>query len=190
MPEKSIRVSRDGIVLGEMTESEATELLQIGLLRPDDRYCTDGLNEWKPLGELPVPSQASPGTAGWAGQARRTFSAARSAVINTTGEWADKARSLAGATQAGAASVTEKLLSGFIPQIRKIVSGLAQTKPFAALRSGVNDDQLMLKFFGAAYDCLPKPVCRFVSEQQFIAFCVKHRAQLLQREAPGPEKSG
>jgi len=186
MPEKPIRVSRDGVVLGEMTASEVAELLQIGLLKPDDRYCADGLAEWKTLNELSVPTQSPAGKATWLEQARRSFSSARSAVVSTTGKWADKARSLAGVTQAGAASVTDKLLSGFIPQIRKIVSGLAQTKPFAALRSGVNDEQLMLKVFGAAYDCLPKPVGRFVPEQQFVTFCMKHRAQLLRRESSEP----
>ena len=45
-----------------------------------------------------------------------------------------------------------------------------------------------MKVFGAAYDCLPKPVSRFVPEQQFIAFCMKHRAQLLQRDSSEPGK--
>ena len=190
MPEKQIQIARDGIVLGTMTESEAVELLQLGLLKPADQFSVDGVTDWKSLNELRVPSQPAPGKANWFSQATRSLSTAGSVVASTTGEWVGRAKNLAGATQAGAANVTDKLLSGFIPQIRKIVSGLMQTKPFQALRSGVNDDQLMLKVFGAAYDCLPKPVCRFVSEPQFVTFCMKHRAQLLGRENSEPGKTG
>ena len=97
---------------------------------------------------------------------------------------------LTGTTKAGAARVTDKLLSGFIPQIRKIVSDLGQTKPFQALRSSVGDDQFMLKVFGAAYDCLPKPVHRFVSEQHFVTFCMKHRDQLVGGKTSNPGEPG
>ena len=190
MPEQQIQISRDGVVLGSMTESEAVELLQLGLLKPSDQFCADGQIGWKPLGELQPPPQPASGRPGWLGQTKRSLSTARAAVVHTAGEWVSKAKNLASTTQAGAASVTDKLLSGFIPQIQKIVSGLTQTKPFEALRSGVNDDQLMLKVFGAAYDCLPKPVCRFVSEQQFVTFCTKHRHQLLRRKPSGPGKAG
>jgi len=190
MPETQIQISRDGVVLGSMTVTEAVELLQLGLLKPGDQFCADDLTVWKPLGELQRPSEPPSGKSGWLGQTKRSLSTARAAVVHTAGEWASKAKDLVGTTQAGAASVTDKLLSGFIPQIRKIVSGLTQTKPFQALRSGVNDDRLMLKVFGAAYDCLPKPVCRFVSEHQFIAFCMKHRDQLLKREPSEPGEAG
>jgi hypothetical protein len=37
----------------------------------------------------------------------------------------------------------------------------------------------MRKLFGATYDCLPKPVYRFVSEQAFIEFCMERRRELL-----------
>ena len=187
MAEKQIQISRDGIVLGTMTESEAAELLQLGLLKSTDQFSVDGVSGWQSLNELRAPSP--PGKANWFAQATRSLSAAGSAVASTTGVWVDRAKTLAGATQSGATSVADKLLSGFIPQIRKIVSDLVQTKPFQSVRSGVNDDQLMLKVFGAAHDCLPKPVCRFISEQQFVALCMKHRAQLLRRESSEPDKS-
>jgi hypothetical protein len=37
----------------------------------------------------------------------------------------------------------------------------------------------MRKTFGAVYDCLPKPVYRFVSEAAFIEFCMARRRKLL-----------
>lgn len=43
----------------------------------------------------------------------------------------------------------------------------------------VQDDEFMRKTFGAVYDCLPKPVCRFIGEERFIAFCLEHRRRLV-----------
>jgi hypothetical protein len=39
---------------------------------------------------------------------------------------------------------------------------------------------MMRKLFGAAYDCLPRPVQRFVGEEKFVNFCMQRRQKLLQ----------
>jgi hypothetical protein len=49
------------------------------------------------------------------------------------------------------------------------------TRAQAAMR----DDEFMRKLFGATYDCLPKPVYRFVKEEAFIQFCMERRGKLL-----------
>jgi hypothetical protein len=179
MPDKLIQISRQGVLLGTLRESEARELLAIGLLKPDDQFCSEELSGWKPLHELRLSAQSLVKDASWVQHAKQSLVSAKDSVASTAGGLAKKAREFAGSARAKATEAPEKLLSGFVPQIKKLVADITQTKPFLAVQSGVRNDELMLKIFGVTYDCLPKPVCRFVTEKQFVTFCMKHRAQLL-----------
>lgn len=179
MAAKLIEISRDAMVLGTLPDHEARELLAAGFLKPDDQYRLAGAEESRRLGELILPAAAASRDASWIAKAKDSIVSAGSAVVGTAGELASQARHLTRLTTSTAIGVPERLLSGFIPQIRRIIDGLAETKPFQSIRNGVRDDDLMQKVFGATYDCLPKPICRFISETQFIAFCMKHRSQLV-----------
>lgn len=178
MLKHQIQITRQGVLLGALPPSEALELLKVGFLQPDDQYCGEDLVGWKPLRELQASVSVQEGNASWLRQARQSLAAAQATVAGTAGDLANKTKDLVGVTRAKVTEVPEKFLSGFLPQIQTLISGLAQTQPFLEIQSGVRDDAFKLKLFGAAYDCLPKPVCRFVTEQQFVAFCMKHRAQL------------
>ena len=179
MAARLIEISRDGVVLGRLPETEARELLAAGFLKPTDHFCAEAGTDLQPLSELVSPSTAAERNTSWLAKAKESLVSASSSVADTAGEFASQAWRLTRATQSKAVEIPDRLLSAFLPQIQGILNGLLETKPFQAVRNGVRDDDLMQKVFGATYDCLPKPVCRFVSETQFIAFCMKHRSQLL-----------
>ena len=179
MATRLIEISREATVLGTLPETEARELLAAGFLKPTDQFRPELDVELRPMAELvSTPVHAERGGT-WFTKAKDSIVSAGSAVAGTAGELASQAWRLTQATQSKAVEIPDRLLSGFLPQIQKIVTGLLETKPFQAVRDGVRDDDLMQKVFGATYDCLPKPVCRFVSETQFVAFCMRHRSQLL-----------
>lgn len=179
MAARLIEISRDGVALGMLPETEARELLAAGFLKPTDHFRAEAGADLKPLFELVSPPTAADRNTSWLAKAKDSLVSAGSSVADTAGEFASQAWRLTRATQSKAVEIPDRLLSAFLPQIQGILNGLLETKPFQAVRNGVRDDDLMQKVFGATYDCLPKPVCRFVSETQFIAFCMKHRGQLL-----------
>ena len=92
---------------------------------------------------------------------------------------------LAGLGKSGLTSSTNRILDAFVPQIQNIVAKQAVKGSIEKVQAAVHDDVFMTKFFGAVYDCIPKPVYRFVREQDFIQFCLLHRRRLLGME-PGP----
>jgi hypothetical protein len=49
----------------------------------------------------------------------------------------------------------------------------------AHAQAALRDDEFMRKVFGATYDCLPRPVRRFMTEPAFIQFCLERRWELL-----------
>lgn len=179
MAARLIEISRDGVVLGTLPETEARELLAAGFLKPTDQFLAAAGADAQPLAQLVPPPPAAERNTSWLAKAKDSLVSAGSSVADTAGDLASQAWRLTRATQSKAVEIPERLLSAFLPQIQGILNGLLETKPFQAIRNGVRDDDLMQKVFGATYDCLPKPVCRFVSETQFIAFCMKHRSQLL-----------
>lgn len=184
MAARLIEISREGTVLGALPEAEARELLAAAFLKPTDQFRTEPGAELRPLAELTSPPVNAESGGSWFTKAKDSIVSAGAAVADTAGELASQARRLTQATQSRAVEIPDRLLSAFLPQIQKIISGLLETKPFQAVRDGVRDDELMQKVFGAAYDCLPKPICRFINEAQFVAFCMKHRRQLLSDSAP------
>lgn len=71
------------------------------------------------------------------------------------------------------------MLVAFVPQIRKLVSSQLVMQSVARIEVAIHDDDFMRKLFGATYDCLPKSVYRFASEEVFIQFCMERRKELL-----------
>jgi hypothetical protein len=186
MPDRQLRIVRDATELGTLSEADARELLQIGFLKPTDLFACEGVEEPQPLGRL--HDDASPERRGWVGAVRQSVTRVTGAVAGSAGDVAGKLKSLVTTSPGNIAAGTSKLLDGYTAQIKKVLANLKETRPLQAIRSGVRDDETMRKVFGAAYDCLPRPVCRFVSEERFLTYCMQHRARLL--DLPENEKEG
>jgi len=178
MPERQLRITRDVVELGTLPEAEARELLQLGLLKPSDQFSCEGMPASKRLAELdPTPAAAEKRS--WLSAARDSMTSAGGFAASSAGNVAGKLKSLVPTPSASLSGATSRLLDGYTRQIKSILAGLGDSPPLRAIRSGVRDDETMRKVFGAAYDCLPRPVCRFVSEERFIAYCMQHRGRLL-----------
>jgi hypothetical protein len=178
MPERQLRITRDTVELGTLPEAEARELLQLGLLKPNDQFSCDGMSAPKPLAELDPTLEAAEKRS-WLFAARDSVTGAAAIAANSAGSVAGKLKSLVTAPSASLSGATSRLLDGYNAQIKSILADLGDSRPLQTIRSGVRDDETMRKVFGAAYDCLPRPVCRFVSEERFIAYCMQHRGRLL-----------
>lgn len=165
--------------LGVLSEQEAHELLRAGFLLPDDDCWTEASERPRPLAQRVGESTSVAETPGLLRRAKSHLTAATGAVADATGNLTRKLGSLARTRKAQLTLSTGKLLEDFIPQLQKIISRQLLEKPAQAARTAVRDEVLMRKVFGAAYDCLPKPVYRFVTEPAFIQFCLDHRRRLL-----------
>jgi hypothetical protein len=186
MPDRQLRITRDAVELGTLPEAEARELLQLGLLKPGDQFSCEGMPVPRPLAELDrAPAAAEKRS--WLSAARDSMTGAAGVAVSSAGNAAGKLKSFVTAPSASLSGATGRLLDGYNAQIKSILAGLGDSRPLRAIRSGVRDDETMRKVFGAAYDCLPRPVCRFVAEERFIAYCMQHRSRLLDLPEAKPE---
>jgi len=196
-PDPLVEISRDGIVLGSLPRSEALELLAVGFLKPNDQYRSEGSTELGPLHELarttaplePSTSSEFPLSRPWLGKARSSVSSAAQAVTGAAGQVASRLKSLTTATLHTTARATNLILLGYLPQLRQLLAQLPESRPVVAVRQGIRDEVLMRKVFGALYDCLPRPVCRFMPEERFVRFCMENHAKLLKPNANDPPTS-
>lgn len=171
-----ISISRQGLELGKLSLCEATELLRVGFLLPTDECWTDGSTERWPLSKLThLPAE---GRTGW-------LKRAKTSVVTTTGAVMERAGQITGQVSASIrrrrsllGEVTTKVLGDYLPRLRVLVA--TQTKGMVrTTKEALEDEMFLRKLFGAVYDCLPKPVYRFVSERAFIDYCLRHRRKLL-----------
>jgi hypothetical protein len=165
--------------LGALTDSEVVELLKAGFLMPTDFFWTAGMADWQTLAEFNAPPGTAAGVAGFVKSATRQVAAASGAVAAGTARVTRQIRSVAGGSSTTLAKSTTRALDVFTPRIRELVSRQLLEQSFSHVQASLRDDEFMRKLFGATYDCLPKPVYRFVSEQAFIAFCMERRSELL-----------
>ena len=188
MPEPEVQILRDGEVLGSLPKDDAVELLRLGFFRAADHYLSANMEESRPLSELAAAAagtERSSPQASWIERARQTVADTTTTLAQSARETAGRLRSLAAGTPPALTRTTNKLLEGYLPQIRAAVIRVTASRPIQAIRAGVHDDEMMRKTFGAVYDCLPRPVSRFVSEERFIAFCLERRNGLLGMNDPG-----
>jgi hypothetical protein len=170
-------IARDGVELGSLPATEVQALLQSGFLKLTDDYWQKGMTDWRPLSELQAPERVQKTEADW-NLSRQARTAARGAAV--------LARRLKAVIEnkAGAIAKTrERVLGDFIPQLRVLVTERLKQSSVDA-NDLLKNDEMMRKVFGAVFDCLPKPVLRFVSEEQFIAFCMRHRQRLVDDSKP------
>ena len=175
-----LHICRSDMDLGVLSGGDARALLKTGFLRPDDLYWTKGLAEWRPLGELAItpPAVTSKGA--------QVLLAARGKVTSaatTVGDGATslgrKLKSFAGAGKQQLTRSTRRVLDDCLPQIRETLTERVVVAALEAGKRAVHDDAVMRVVFGTAYDCLPRPVRRFVPESAFIQFCLERRTSLI-----------
>jgi len=159
-----------------LSAAEAGELLAAGLLRPDDEFWTDADPTRRPLKELLQPVSAK--DTSWLVRAKNSATAVGGTIREQAFNVAGKLSILARRNKDAVAIATDRILEDYLPTLRQQVAQHLQ-KSVDTTKSAVKDEVFMRKLFGAVYDCLPKPVYRFVKEEAFVEFCFKHRRKLL-----------
>jgi hypothetical protein len=89
-----------------------------------------------------------------------------------------KVSAMASRNKAAVAVAAEQMLEGYLPKLRELV-GRNFEQSFHVAKSALRDETFLRRLFGAVYDCLPRPARRFVGEEFFVEFCLKHRRKLL-----------
>jgi hypothetical protein len=179
-PDDLISISRQGLDLGELSVWDATELLRVEFLLPTDEFWTDASPERHLLSELDhAPAAASHR---WLQRAKTSVVTTTSAVVQGAGQITSKVTATIRGGPALIGTVATKVLEDYAPTLRERVA--AQMKATVqTTQTALRDEAFLRKLFGAVYDCLPKPVYRFVSEPAFIEYCLKHRRKLLDDRA-------
>ena len=171
MANEKVQIRRATLELGVLSRVEAQELLAAGFLLPTDLFRESDAGEWRPLTELrPAASSAT-----------RALGKVRDAAVSIGEQAAHVATRLASAAGRrrvllGAAG--NRLLEDFLPKLRAPVAR-ALKQSTQTISAALRDEPFLRKLFGATYDTLPRPVQRFVDEQAFIEFCLRHRNRLL-----------
>lgn len=174
--ELKFHIAREGMELGMLSAGDAGELLAAGFLQPSDEFWTDLDPTRRPLKELLQP--VSKKDTSWLVRARNSAIAVGGAVREQASSAAGKLSNFALRNKAAVATATDRMLEDYLPTLRQQIAERLQ-KSVHTTKSAVHDEVFMRKLFGALYDCLPKPVYRFVKEEAFIQFCMKHRQKLL-----------
>ena len=175
-PDALICISRQGLELGKLPVRETAELLRAGFLLPTDEFWTNAGPEKRLLSELDkLRSSDSPG---WLQRAKTSVATTTGAVVHGAGHITSKvSRTIrGGSTLVGA--VATKVLDDYAPTLRERIARQMKAT-VQTTQAALRDEVFLRKLFGAVYDCLPKPVHRFVAEQAFVEYCLKHRRKLI-----------
>lgn len=172
-------IARGVTELGPLTQNEVRELLRDGFLLPADLYWEAGMAKWAELHEFDSAQPPAPKGAALDAFAERKISSVGKSAAARAADLTRKLQSLVGRGQNRLSSATGGVLDSFSPQIQKLVARQLVQQSVVRVQEAVHDDEFMRKFFGAIYDCLPKPVYRFVTEQAFIRYCMKRRLRML-----------
>lgn len=176
---RELYIARGVTELGPLTEKEVRELLREGFLLPADLFWSRGMPDWEELGNLAFEASRSRGAAALVASAKQKVSSASKAATIQASKLTRKLKSLAGRGRSRLTDSTSHLLDPFTPQIQKLVSRELVRQSLTRVQAAVQEDEFMRKVFGATYDCLPKPVYRFVTEKAFIQFCMERRREIL-----------
>jgi GYF domain 2 len=189
MPNRHIHVARDNEELGTFTPDEVNELLAGRFLKPADRYWMPGMADWQPIGEVFKVAESVPATSAWLTSVRRQFVERSADVVARVGGLVQTVKTgTTGATQS-LSQTRQKILEEQLPSLQKLLAVQLKDKPLTAARSALQNDDLMRKAFGALYDCLPRPVCRFIGEDAFVRFCLPHRERLIKSPAQADQQT-
>jgi hypothetical protein len=176
MPEPLIHVARGEAELGTFTLAETEELVEAGFLQSTDDAWSDRMPEWRPLREtLPRLKAAS---ADWRDKVVAGATLLSRVVGRRAGRLVATVKSQAADGQQAPSQAKQLALEQYLPQFQKLLAQQLRDKPAAVLQAAVQDESVMRNVFGALYDCLPKPLCRFVPGSLFVSFCMEHRQRL------------
>jgi hypothetical protein len=184
---RMLHIARVENELGTLTDHEALEMLEAGFLSPDDLYRAEGSSNWKPLAELTFKATAQPTSA--LRRAQQKLAATGGAAVSQAVQFTQKLKSAVARGKDHLTDSTRGMLDSYTPQIRKLVENQLVQRSVTNAKSALHDDEFMRKVFGATYDCLPKPIHRFVAEQAFIEFCLERRQRLLALATTGTDES-
>jgi hypothetical protein len=157
-------------------DHEARELLEAGFLRPTDEFWIEHPNQRQPLAAL--LEQAPERRTNWLARAKASVTSVGQTAQSRAARVTASLSSLARKQPATAKASVTLVLEGYLPQVRKTVNEKPSTM-VGSTRAALQDETFLRKLFGAVYDCLPKPVYRFVNEATFVEFCLRHRRRLL-----------
>lgn len=163
--------------LGILTDSEAVEMLRAGFLSPADLCRREGTTDWRPLAELQIAAEAKPGST--LKLAQQKLAATGGAALAQAAQFSQKIKSVVARGKTQMTDSASRMLDSYTPQIQNLVANQLVRQSVTRTQAALQDDAFMRKVFGATYDCLPRPVCRFVSEEAFIQFCLERRSKLL-----------
>lgn len=176
MTQLQVELQRDGQPLGTLPTGEIQALLETRFLRPTDEFRMLGTTAWKALAQF--AEQPSAALASLAERIKGAVAKATKPAGQLIGHVSAKTTGLKNAPRAVLSKATQKVLSDYLPQLREMtLENLTRLQ--RAGHTALRDEEFLRKLFGAIYDSLPRPVYRFVTEQQFINFCLRHRRRLL-----------
>jgi len=174
MESPSIEVRRQTQELGTFSSDEIHTLLDAEFLLATDEFKFAGESNWAKLstfaGLTPARSFAS--------RIRTAVAKATKPASQFLGEVSAKTGQLAETQKDALMQVSQRVLLDYLPQLREKTLGQLSTWQ-RSTSSALSDEVFLRKLFGAVYDTIPKPIYRFVSEEQFVSFCFKHRQRLL-----------
>lgn len=176
MTQAHVELQRDGQPLGSLPVGELQTLLEARFLRPTDEFRMSGQTDWKALAQFQKMPLASP-----TNLAERIKGAVAKAT-KPTGQFIDrvtmKTAEWKNAQRAAISKATQTVLDDYLPSLQEMtLANLSRLQ--CAGHTAMRDEEFLRKLFGAMYDSLPRPIYRFVTEQQFIDFCLRHRHRLL-----------
>jgi hypothetical protein len=184
MTQLRVELQRDGQPLGTLPVGEIQAVLESRFLRPTDAFRMSETEPWKALAQF--PKQPSTAPASLAGRIKVAVAKATRPAGQLISHVSAKTTGLKNAPGTALSKATEKVLGDYLPHLQEMtMESLARLQ--GAGHTALRDEEFLRKLFGAIYDSLPRPVYRFVTEQQFIDFCLRHRRRLLGAGEPQPD---
>jgi hypothetical protein len=174
---RKLHIARVESELGTLSDAEALEMLSGGFLSPDDLYRAEGSSNWKPLAELALAATEQPTSA--LSRAQQKLATSGGTAFSQAVQFTQKLKSAALRGKDHLTDSARGTLDSYTPQIRKLVENQLVQQSLTHAQDALHNDDFMRKVFGATYDCLPKPIHRFVAEQAFVEFCLERRQRLL-----------
>ena len=174
MESTSIEVRRQAQELGRFSAEEIHTLLDAAFLLPTDEFKFAGESNWAKLSTF---SCLGP-TSSLATRIRTAVAKATRPASQFLGDVSARTGKLAESQKDALLQVSQRVLVDYLPQLREKTLGELSTWQ-RSTSSALGDEVFLRKLFGAVYDTIPKPIYRFVSEEQFVGFCFKHRQRLL-----------
>lgn len=176
MTQSHVELQRNGQPLGSLPVAEVQALVEARFLLPTDEFRMAGQLDWKALAEFDEKPPGSPTSL--ADRIKAAVAKATKPASQFIGQVATKTTELRNAPHAALSQATQKVLVDYLPSLQEMTRANLSRVQHAG-NSALRDEEFLRKLFGAIYDSLPRPIYRFVTEPQFIDFCLRHRRRLL-----------